>query len=73
MIGMIQILTYMIGFYMVLKGIEILQIAICAPTRRAGPIVWGVAVLFVCVISAIGFTMQQDTQARSASSQGRPF
>jgi hypothetical protein len=33
MVGMLQILTYMLAFYLVVKGMEILQIALASTVR----------------------------------------
>jgi hypothetical protein len=68
MAGMLQILTYMLAFYLVLKGIEILQIAL-ASTRenRGGIIAIGVIVLIACGYGAYTFVTMQDAQAMSLS------
>ena len=63
MAGMLQIITYMLAFYFVLKGIEILQIAL-ASTRenRGGIFALGVVVLIGCVVAGIGFASLQDNR-----------
>lgn len=64
MVGMLQILTYMFAFYLVLKGIEILQIALASNReQRTGIIVLGVIVLGLCVLAAFGFVDMQDEMA----------
>lgn len=68
MAGMLQILTYMLAFYMVLKGIEILQIALASNREaRGGIITLGVLTLVGCIIAAIAFATFQDEQAASLS------
>ena len=68
MAGMLQILTYMLAFYFVLKGIEILQIALASNRdKRGGIIAIGVLTLIGCVIAAIAFASMQDQQAVSLS------
>ena len=39
MAGMLQILTYMLAFYFILKGIEILQIALSSNRDKRGGII----------------------------------
>lgn len=66
MAGMLQIITYLLAFYLVVKGCEILQIALSSNRdKRVGIILFGVIVLFVCIIAAIGFVSMQDQQAAS--------
>jgi F0F1-type ATP synthase membrane subunit c/vacuolar-type H+-ATPase subunit K len=68
MAGMLQILTYLLSFYLVIKGIEILQIALCSNReKRAGVIALGIFVLIACVGAGIGFSFMQDKQAKSMS------
>lgn len=68
MVGMIQILTYLLAFYLVVKGIEILQIALASNReKRGGIILLGVLTLIACVIAAITFVYMQDQQAMSIS------
>ncbi len=68
MAGMLQILTYLLSFYLVIKGIEILQIALCSNReKRAGVITLGVLVLIACIGAGAGFTIMQDEQAQSMS------
>jgi hypothetical protein len=68
MVGMLQILTYMLAFYLVLKGIEILQIGLASSrSSRRGLVVLGGLTLFACVLAAFGFVAMQDRQATSLS------
>lgn len=74
MAGMLQILTYMLAFYMVLKGIEILQIALSSnKEKRAGIISLGVLTLIACIIAAVVFVGWQDGQAASVSQSASQF
>jgi uncharacterized membrane protein HdeD (DUF308 family) len=68
MAGMLQIITYLLGVYLVMKGIEILQIGLAStrPDRR-GLIFIGIVALIVCVAAAGFFVNAQDEQARSLS------
>ena len=73
MAGMLQILTYLLSFYLVIKGIEILQIALASSRpKRDGVILLAGLTLTACVIAALGFSFAQDQQAMSLSS-GMPF
>ncbi len=68
MAGMLQILTYMLAFYLVLKGIEILQIALASNRdKRGGIIAIGVLTLIACGFAAFTFVEMQDAQATSLS------
>ncbi|NIK44484.1 hypothetical protein [Xanthomonas arboricola] len=68
MAGMLQILTYMLAFYMVLKGIEILQIALASnKEKRGGIIAIGSLTLVGCILAAAAFVFMQDEQASSIS------
>lgn len=68
MAGMLQILTYLLSFYLVIKGVEVLQIGLASnrPSRTA-VITFGALVLVACVIAAISFSAMQDHQAMSMS------
>jgi hypothetical protein len=69
MVGMLQILTYLLAFYLVVKGVEVLQIALASPRQdRGGIITWGVLVLGACIIAAVIFVAMQDHQASSVGS-----
>jgi len=68
MAGMLQILTYLLAFYLVIKGIEILQIGLASNReKRAGIIILGALTLVACIIAASGFVTLQDQQAESLS------
>ena len=68
MAGMLQILTYVLCFYLVVKGVEVLQIGLASnrPSRVA-VIIIGAVTLAACLFAAVGFVNMQDTQARSLS------
>jgi hypothetical protein len=73
MAGMLQIITYVLCTYMVLKGIEILQIGLASPRPDSkGIVIWGGIVLAVTVIAAICFVQVQDQQAESLSHIAAP-
>jgi len=64
MVGMIQILTYMFAFYLVVKGMEILQIGLASNREhRGGLILTGIVVLAACFAAAVLFVHLQDAQA----------
>jgi len=68
MAGMLQILTYLLAFYLVIKGIEILQIALASNReKRGGVIALGVITLVACLLAAASFVTMQDRQAQSLS------
>ena len=68
MAGMLQIITYLLAFYLVIKGVEILQIALASNReKRSGIILFGVLVLIACIVAAAGFVSMQDKQATSLS------
>ena len=68
MIGMLQIITYMLAFYMVIKGCEVLQIGMASNRdSRATLLVFGGLVLLACVAAAYGFVVMQEDMASSVS------
>ena len=68
MAGMLQILTYLLCFYLVIKGVEVLQIALASGReKRRGMITLGVLTLAACVIAAFVFVGMQDEMAGSLS------
>jgi len=68
MAGMLQIITYLLAFYLVVKGFEVLQIALASNREnRGGIITLGVLVLLACMVAASGFVYMQDEQAKSLS------
>ncbi|HEY6343616.1 MAG TPA: hypothetical protein VIY49_19140 [Bryobacteraceae bacterium] len=66
MAGMLQILTYLLAFYLVVKGVEVLQIGLASSReRRTGLIVLGALTLAACLVAGVGFAFMQDRQAES--------
>lgn len=66
MAGMLQIITYLLAFYLVVKGVEILQIALASNRdKRGGIILFGALVLVACTVAAFAFVAMQDLQAMS--------
>src|SRR3546814_3758320 len=74
MAGMLQILTYMFGFYFVIKGLEFFMIDAASPRQsRAGLFIFAGLCLDAFVAAALGFIMFQDEQAiglQSAMGEG---
>lgn len=69
MIGMIQILTYLLAVYLVFKGFEILQIALMSNrTDRTAGFVIGILAVVLAIGAAGYFVDMADTQAKSVSS-----
>jgi hypothetical protein len=68
MVGMLQIITYLLCVYLVYKGWEILQIALMSnrENRKVGIVLGVIAVVGSFVASAI-FTYMIDLQASSVS------
>ncbi len=68
MVGMLQIITYLLCVYLVIKGIEIFQIALMSPRENRTPgLVLGGLVVAACVLSALFFTYMIDVQAQHVS------
>lgn len=68
MVGMLQILTYLLAFYLVVKGLEILQIVLASNRdKRDGIILFGALVLAACIVAAFAFVSMQDQQVMSMS------
>ena len=74
MVGMLQIITYLLCVYLIFKGIEIFQIALMGnPNKRAIGIVIGALMIVTSIIAAIIFTYMIDIQAKSVSDGMRGF
>lgn len=66
MIGMLEILTYMLAFYLVVKGIEILQIGLAGSRpKRGGTITLGIAALTACAVAAFYFLRMVNAHVAS--------
>jgi len=65
---MLQVITYMLSFYMVIKGCEVLQIGMASNRdNRSVMLVFGALILLACFGAAIGFVIMQDNVASSIS------
>ncbi len=68
MVGMLQIITYLLCIYLVFKGYEILQIALASTKEnKEGIITMGVIALVASVLIAIAFVGWIDEMASSIS------
>ncbi len=68
MVGMLQIITYLLCVYLVYKGWEILQIALMSNREnRTGGLVLGVVAVVGSFIASAIFTYMIDLQANSVS------
>jgi uncharacterized membrane protein (DUF485 family) len=66
MVGLMQIMIYMLSVYLVFKGVEILQIALMSvrPNRTGGMII-GILAVALAIIAAGGFSFWADQVAAS--------
>jgi hypothetical protein len=71
MVGMLQVLTYMFAFYLVLKGVELYLLARPRPgesdKKDQGT---GLLLLIVCIIAAGAFVFMQESQAAKIADIG---
>jgi len=68
MIGMLQIITYLLCVYLVFKGIEIFQIAMANNGNFRIPCrVLGIVAVLASIFLAFYFTHKIDTHANSVS------
>ena len=58
MVGLMQIMIYMLSVYLVFKGVEIFQIALMSvrPNRTGGMII-GILAVAIAIIAAGGFSL----------------
>ncbi len=69
MVGMLQIITMLLCFYLVVKGVEILQIAICSPKETKGlGLAIGWVSLVACIVVAVWIFNTQMDQAMAVGS-----
>ena len=74
MAGMLQILTYLLGIYLIFKGVEIFQIALMSSRpNRAGGLAIGIISIILCGLAAVTLVQWQDSQAKSMSSHENPY
>ena len=73
MIGMLQIITYLLCVYLVFKGFEIAQLAITsARENRAAAFVIGIFAIVVSICAARYFVVAIDSQATAVSQHSTP-
>lgn len=68
MVGMIQVLTWMLGVYLVVKGVEVVMLAACSARpddERRKLIVVGVLTLTACIVASCALVLIQEMQAHS--------
>jgi hypothetical protein len=66
MIGLMQIMIYMLSLYLVYKGVEVLQVALMsARPNRTGGLVVGTFAVVIAIIAAVGFSFWADQVAAS--------
>ncbi|NWG55062.1 MAG: hypothetical protein HXY28_15230 [Hydrogenophilaceae bacterium] len=71
MVGMLQILTYMLAVYMVLKGVEIFQIGLVSnreSVRKAAMFIGIIALIASIGCAFIFVTWQEEMAMRTAGS-----
>ena len=74
MFGMIQIITYLLAFYLIIKRLEILIISLAASgERRGGIILLAIFVLIACIIAACGFVFLQEQHVMSLKKRLEKF
>ncbi|MBX9724964.1 MAG: hypothetical protein K2X81_26400 [Candidatus Obscuribacterales bacterium] len=74
MTGMLQIITYLLGVYLIVKGIEVLQIGLASNREnRIGLVVIGFITLCGCTYASWTFVSMQDQQASSLSTSASPY
>lgn len=75
MVGMLQIMTYLFAFYLVVKGLEFVQRAMIAPPgERRGPSILAAVVLVASIGAAyLGITAQDEQASSVASSSYSPY
>lgn len=66
MAGMLQIITYLLAFYLVMKGVEIFQIGLASGREsRSGMLVLGGVSIVACIAVSFLIVKMQDDQALS--------
>jgi hypothetical protein len=73
-VGMLQIITYLLCIYLVFKGVEILQIALASQREdksRTVALVIGGVMITISIIVAIGFAVWITDQAVGVSIPNR--
>ena len=66
MVGLMQIMIYMLSVYLVFKGVEIFQIALMSVrSNRTGGMVIGIIAVAIAIVAAAGFSFWADQVAAS--------
>ena len=68
MVGLMQIMIYLLAIYLVYKGVEIFQIAFVSdPANRSRPVAlaFGILAIIAAVAIGVGAVYMADTQAES--------
>lgn len=66
MVGLMQIMIYMLAVYLVFKGVEIFQIALMSVrSNRTGGMIIGILAVTIAIVAAGGFTFWADQVATS--------
>ena len=66
MVGLMQIMIYMLSVYLVFKGVEIFQIALMsARSNRTGGMIIGILAVAIAIVAAGGFSFWADQVAAS--------
>ena len=66
MVGMLQIITYLLCLYLIFKGVEIFQIALANPREdgsRGAAFIVGAIMMAASVVAAIAFSIWITDQA----------
>lgn len=72
MLGMMQIMIWLLCVYLVFKGVEIFQIAWMSPREsRSGGIALGALMVVVAVIAAISFVVLEEQMAAQVTESQR--
>jgi uncharacterized membrane protein (DUF485 family) len=68
MVGLMQIMIYMLAVYLVFKGLEIFQVALMSSrSNRTVGLLLGVGCIVLAIIAGVGFSYWADTVASSIS------
>ena len=66
MVGLMQIMIYMLSVYLVFKGVEIFQIALMSVrSNRTGGMIIGILAVAIAIVAAAGFSFWADQVAAS--------
>jgi hypothetical protein len=69
MVGMLQIITYLLCIYLIFKGFEILQIALMSNREdRSAGMILGTLLLVIAIGAAAMFVKMIDAQASAVGS-----